>query len=149
MQEIERTLQSNVEQVIERFSIASVPIQKQGLECSLNCFQSFEAKNYKDIGNCVEKCQKPFQELGSVTNKEFQGLQRGVQTCQQSCMDVIQPQLDAIRSGLQKQPSEAEQKVMQANVEQCASKCITDHGIGKLTDVESRLMGYIKGFRLN
>ncbi len=56
-------------------SIASVPIQKQGLECSLNCFQSFEAKNYKDIGNCVEKCQKPFQELGSVTNKEFQGIE--------------------------------------------------------------------------
>ncbi len=85
----------------------------------------------------------------STKIKTLSGLQRGVQTCQQSCMDVIQPQLDAIRSGLQKQPSEAEQKVMQTNVEQCASKCITDHGIGKLTDVESRLMGYIKGFRLN
>ncbi|CAD7938131.1 unnamed protein product [Amoebophrya sp. A25] len=68
----QKDLQNQVESLADRFSIAAVPVQRKGVECSLKCFDTHGEK-YKDIGACVQKCQKPFEELSAATNREFQG----------------------------------------------------------------------------
>eukprot|EP00392_Amoebophrya_sp_AT5.2_P012335 g12435.t1 len=143
LENFQRKLQLSVEGVVDRFSIAALPVQKKGMQCSLDCFNSSNKDDYKQIAKCVQQCQKPFEELHSVTNTEFQGLQRQIQGCQQGCMNSIQPQIDAIQKGLQKPPSEIEQKQMQLTMERCAEKCVVDQGLSKLPEVEKRLLNYI------
>ncbi|CAD7938126.1 unnamed protein product [Amoebophrya sp. A25] len=76
----QKDLQNQVDSLADRFSLAAGPVQRKGVECSLKCFDTHgeKYKDYKDIGACVQKCQKPFEELSAATDREFQGLQRFV-----------------------------------------------------------------------
>ncbi len=104
-------LQRSVEGVIDRFSNESLPIQKQTIQCSLDCFSALQ--DYKEIGKCMQKCNKPFEELQKVTEKEFSGLQRSVQRCQQGCYDSIQPQIDGMGLG---KPDDSKRKALELQV---------------------------------
>ncbi len=58
------------------------------------------SSTYKDVGKCIQACQKPFEELSHITSREFNTLQSGIQGCQKSCMDNVMPKLEAVKAGL-------------------------------------------------
>ena len=141
LEQAQSALQRSVEGLIERFSTRSLSVQKKSVQCSLNCFDKYPT-SAKNVGNCIQSCQKPFEELSKITNKEFSQLQGGVQTCQKSCMDKLMPQLEAVRSGLAPALTPTEETKLQGEMEQCSVRCLKE-GLPKVAEMEKRLEGYV------
>lgn len=115
-------------------------MQKKASQCAVACYDG--VTDFRSAARCVERCSEPFQNLHKVANGEFETLQTDVQGCQKGCMSKLQPQIDAIKSGLAATPSELEQKGWQLDLEQCAEKCMND-AVSKLPEIEGRLDGYL------
>ena len=125
-----KDFQSKVEAMVDRVSNAMLPVQRKGAECALGCFDTFTS--YKDVGRCMENCQKPFSELGEFTNREFQQLQHSVQACAQVCSSRIGPKFEAA-SG-----NPLQQQQFQKEHEECISSCFKE-AEPSLADVEARI----------
>lgn len=141
MEAAQKELQTRMEGIVEKFAVDALPAQKKAVQCSLDCFSTYQTP--KEVASCGQRCQKPFEELSQVANKEFGGVQNQVRSCQQGCMSKLTPQLEAIRAGLSATPSEEQQKQMQLDVDSCATQCMRD-ALDSIGGVETRLQGYLK-----
>eukprot|EP00397_Hematodinium_sp_SG-2012_P068085 GEMP01108681.1.p1 GENE.GEMP01108681.1~~GEMP01108681.1.p1 ORF type:complete len:145 (+),score=31.02 GEMP01108681.1:138-572(+) len=135
-----RELQRKVEDVIDRFSQQSLSVQKKAIQCSLSCFDRHAG--YKEVGQCVQQCQKPFEGLSQVTQRELGGLQSGVQHCMQQCYNQVAPLMQNVDAGAA-MPSAAEQQAAQSKMDGCSMQCIKN-AMSQVDDVESRLLQHVK-----
>lgn len=131
-EQVGKEFQSKVEAMVDRVSNAMLPVQRKGAECALRCFDTHKGQ-YKEVGRCVENCQKPFAEVGEFTNRQFQQLQNSVQACAQVCSSRIGPKFEAARGDLDQQ-----QKIQKEH-DECIVRCFKD-AEPQLTEVEARIL---------
>ena len=98
VEQAQSQLQSGVSQLAEKVSNSALPLQKLTMQNGLQCFDKYP-ENHRAVSKCIADAQKPTQELDQIVNKEFGGMQNGVQGCQQRCLDPFRPQLEAVKVG--------------------------------------------------
>lgn len=133
-------LQEEIQKIVDRFSVSLIAPQKKSVECVLGCFDSYPSDG-KQIQSCSERCQRPFQELQNVAQKEFGGIQNGFVSCQRACSAEIAPQIDAVKSGLNNL-TEADRANMELKMKQCSEQCI-HKAHDQLPEMEKRLNTYV------
>jgi len=133
-EQLSRELQRKVEDVIDSFSQKSLAVQKKAAECSVKCFDQHQ--NYKQVGQCIQQCQVPFENLANVTQKELGGLQSGVQNCMSQCVQSVSHLTTSMATEQQKMEA-------QSKVESCSMDCMKQT-MSQVADVDRRLDQHLK-----
>eukprot|EP00927_Polykrikos_kofoidii_P045228 TRINITY_DN3913_c0_g1_i1.p1 TRINITY_DN3913_c0_g1~~TRINITY_DN3913_c0_g1_i1.p1 ORF type:complete len:163 (-),score=32.16 TRINITY_DN3913_c0_g1_i1:49-480(-) len=139
MDSVHRDFQQKVDVSVQRVSERLMPAQKHGLQCALRCFDTHPG--HKAVGECMQGCQKPFEELGKNVEREIGGLQNSIQSCMQAVHSRLRPKIEAF----QQNPSNSEsaQKELEAEMVAGGTRCFKE-AESSLAEMEGRIEGRIR-----
>lgn len=137
MENLQRKLQDEITKVMEEIDFHYVrPLQKEGMQCALNCFDSLPDAPQKSLQQCHMNCMKKPEMCQQIFEREMGQFQQGVSGCVQNCQNEIM-------SG---SSQSSDQGKMQAEMTQCASKCV-DKYIEKIPNLKERITQGIQSMK--
>uniref|UniRef100_A0A0G4GY25 Uncharacterized protein n=1 Tax=Chromera velia CCMP2878 TaxID=1169474 RepID=A0A0G4GY25_9ALVE len=138
MQAAANDFQEKFNAVVKEISLKSLPLQKKVLQASVQCYDKFE-KSGDDaadkVSDCVAKKQNVGHAYAEKVQAEVQGLQDGIQSCQQTCYNKL-------RGAYGDAKSEDARTKIQGQMEACTAQCFKDFS-PTLQQMKTRLLGAI------
>mmetsp|Transcript_102835 Transcript_102835/g.204143 ORF Transcript_102835/g.204143 Transcript_102835/m.204143 type:complete len:137 (-) Transcript_102835:86-496(-) len=130
-----KKFQTTVEDMQTRVQTQTLPLEKKMAQCALDCYN--RGTDYNQIHQCVDGCQQSLQATAKKISGEFQALEKSVQACQQSCVQRLQPRMEAARGSPETQES------LKLEYEKGVVRCIKE-AEPTLPEMEARIKSYIK-----
>lgn len=81
LEETAKSFQNNFESMIRDITVLSLPMQKKSFQCCVSCFDNNKQDPGK-IAECVGQCHEPNQSFNHVLQREVEGLQASIESCQ-------------------------------------------------------------------
>ncbi|KAL8270942.1 hypothetical protein Esti_005154 [Eimeria stiedai] len=81
LEETAKSFQSKFESMIKNITILSLPMQKKSFECCVSCFDG-DKQDPEKIAACISRCHEPSQSFNQVLQREVEGLQTSIESCQ-------------------------------------------------------------------
>lgn len=81
LEETAKVFQNKFETMIKEITILSLPMQKKSFQCCVSCFDSHKQDPEK-IAECINQCHEPSQSFNRVLQREVEGLQTNIESCQ-------------------------------------------------------------------
>eukprot|EP00927_Polykrikos_kofoidii_P045229 TRINITY_DN3913_c0_g2_i1.p1 TRINITY_DN3913_c0_g2~~TRINITY_DN3913_c0_g2_i1.p1 ORF type:complete len:144 (-),score=32.03 TRINITY_DN3913_c0_g2_i1:58-489(-) len=134
MDTVQRDFQQKVEASVQRVSDRLMPAQKQGLQCALRCFDTHSG--HRAVGECMQGCQKPFEDLGKNVEREIGGLQNSIQSCMQAVQSRLRPKIEAFQQNPLNRDSA--QKELEAEMVVGGTRCFKEAETS-LAEMEERI----------
>ncbi|PHJ24342.1 you2 family c2c2 zinc finger protein [Cystoisospora suis] len=114
LEEGARQFQQKFEDMIESFTKKTLPLQKQALQCCVQCFDTHK-DDHKRIGECMAQCHRPSEAVSRSVQREIEVLQSKLESCQKTCYNRFS------------QPDKTtDQKVFDMEREKCFAQCFTE-----------------------
>eukprot|EP00913_Durusdinium_trenchii_P031264 g29271.t1 len=131
MEEEGKKLQQSFEEVQERLMKEMLPVEKSlGYK---------DMSDVKMVHNCAERCQRDMKTVAERVQGELQGLQRSMQSCQNSVIERLNPKMESAREeGNAKNIDKIEKEFKQG-----VQRCMKD-AQAELPDVEGRVRKLMK-----
>ncbi|KAF8819034.1 YOU2 family C2C2 zinc finger protein, partial [Cardiosporidium cionae] len=129
--------QKKVDDAIKSVTTAALPIQQRAFQCCVDCFPPRNLDEpQEEIARCVQQCNKKPEAFTDTLQNEVQMLQNNIQSCQQVCLNRFSPIFS-------ESTNEASRTKVQAEMEQCVSKCFDQYEpfVGEISE---RLHNYVK-----
>ncbi|CAK9024107.1 Hypothetical protein SCF082_LOCUS16475 [Durusdinium trenchii] len=137
MEEEGKKLQQSFEEVQERLMKEMLPVEKKMAQCMLDCYK--DMSDVKMVHNCAERCQRDMKTVAERVQGELQGLQRSMQSCQNSVIERLNPKMESAREeGNAKNIDKIEKEFKQG-----VQRCMKD-AQAELPDVEGRVRKLMK-----
>ncbi|KAL8426541.1 hypothetical protein Efla_006606 [Eimeria flavescens] len=130
VEETAKFFQSRFENMIKNITVLSLPMQKKSFECCVSCFDS-NKQDPELIAGCISRCHEPSQSFNQVLQREVEGLQTSIESCQRICFNRIAPKLEEASSAREKAALESEK-------DGCVAQCFTSN-IPAIAEISERL----------
>ncbi|OEH78580.1 protein FAM136A [Cyclospora cayetanensis] len=130
LEETAKVFQGKFESMIRDITILSLPMQKKAFQCCVSCFDSHKGEP-ENIAECIGQCHEPSQAFNRVLQREVEGLQTTIESCQKICFNRIAPKLESASSQREKTALEEEKDA-------CFVQCF-NNGIPVIAEISGRL----------
>ncbi|CDJ43219.1 hypothetical protein, conserved [Eimeria tenella] len=130
LEETAKVFQNKFETMIKEITILSLPMQKKSFQCCVSCFDSHKQDPEK-IAECINQCHEPSQSFNRVLQREVEGLQTNIESCQKICFNRLAPKLEGASSQTEKTAIEREK-------DECFVQCFTSN-IPIIAEIRDRL----------
>mmetsp|Transcript_31241 Transcript_31241/g.50363 ORF Transcript_31241/g.50363 Transcript_31241/m.50363 type:complete len:145 (-) Transcript_31241:35-469(-) len=91
-EEESKKLTAALEEMQVRVTKAMLPVEKKAAQCALDCYGDLSDPNA--VHNCAQRCQSSLERTGKRIQNELQALQTSTQSCQQSVLQRLNPQME-------------------------------------------------------
>lgn len=138
MQELQRSLQQSVDDVMGRFDKEHMrPAQKKTYLCCAGCFDSPSATD-SQLSSCLQSCQEPVQYNQQIMQTEMDAFQTRLKRCAETCQDDAQQMVTP-----EMQHDVGKMDVVQNSLFNCTKKCV-DKSLAQLPNIEKKVVSQLR-----